>query len=180
MRIIYFFIVCALLAGCFYAGFELGRKDTGDRIVETAAPANAPEPGAGPTEAPVPDGPNGEDSAPKAMEPSEPTEAEWARYELEARAARGVVDLTDQQGRTIRAMILNVGADAITVRRQVDFTVVKIPVDVLIEDDQLFAKFLWERRQSSEPKPAENEQETTLPADDMEISPELFDEIFGQ
>lgn len=179
MRFVYFVITCAAIVGCFFLGYKVGQQESPSEIV-TVPPVEGGEEPAPIVETKV-------DDPAEISEPPKPTPEERARYEMEARAARGVVDLTDQQGRTIRAMLLEAQADALKVRRQVDFTVVEIPVTMLSQEDQRFAEFLWNRRladgsaDSGASVPAEGSGETMPDASfEDEVSPELFEEIFGQ
>jgi hypothetical protein len=179
MRFVYFLLICAALAGCFFLGYRLGQQENPPEVV-TVPPVEM-------TEEPAPSDETQADDPAETLEPPKPTPDERANYEMEARAARGVVDLTDQQGRTIRAMLLEAQADALKVRRQVDFTVVEIPVAMLSQEDQRFAEFLWNRRvadgSASSVAPASAEDSSQAMPDSSfedEVTPELFDEIFGE
>lgn len=180
MRFLYSVIALIVLASCFWAGYQLGRNELVEIKPPTPPVVESEPPAKGPLE-PAPEKATSGTPALALQEPVEPKLDEQARYEMEARAARGIVDLTNQQGRTIRVKILEAQADAIKVRRQVDFFVVEIPWKMLSRDDRRFAEFLWKRRQAeASESPATADSATPNLDIDEEISAELFDEIFGE
>ena len=171
MRFFYSVIALVILAGCFYAGYKLGQRESAQTNEMASAPAVVPEPQP-PVEAPeaAPPEPVESEAEEQARAAKEAQAAGEELNAMKARAAKSIVDLTDQQGRTIQAMILEPQADAIKVRRQVDFSVVEIPFDMLSERDQRFAEFLWKRDQAG--------SSASSRGNDEEISAERFDEIF--
>lgn len=174
MRFVYFVILVAILAVCFFVGYQTGRQGepgNTEQPVETPTPTEITTK---PQETPA--------ETDNAEAPERPTRSpeELAEHEMKARAARGVVDLTDQQGRTITALILDAQPDALRVRRQVDFTVVEIPHEMLGEEDREFAKFLWEQERSDAPESTNSSEAAESTNNDLEIPTNLFDEKFGQ
>jgi formiminotetrahydrofolate cyclodeaminase len=70
---------------------------------------------------------------------------------MAARAEQQFIVLTDKEGRELNAEILEVAADALKVRRYVDFRIVNVPVNMLSVEDQAFAAYLLK------PKAADSE-----------------------
>jgi len=150
-------LIAAVL--CFVAGYQVGKKS------QPAAPAIADV-----TDETVPV-PTLTDSANPPQVVAEPLpvdEPEPVEHAFALRAKEVVQTFFDQNERKLVAEILEVKADSLKVRRQADGVELNVPVNMLSEEDQAFAAYLWEQQ----PKTA------AAPTSDQSMEDIIWDELF--
>lgn len=181
MRFLYLILGCVLAAVCFYTGYKIGLREhaqSGSLPTESTSVATS--------ETPLTDGMAEDQSAdpvgtpadaptpPPTAETLENTQAPPTAEALAARAKQRIITLTDKNDREIVVELLDVRADSLKVRRQVDFFIVEVPVDMLSEDDRIFVDYLIAQRN---PNGGAAGSEAAVPdADDMDA---LFDKLFN-
>lgn len=126
---------------CFFAGYTIGKKhrykDFTSAPVETKAVNQTEEdlPATDPAEIEVPPAIV---EAPKLALPAAPDPMLLAK-----RAQQKIITLKDNQARAIQVELLEVKENSISLRRQSDFRIVEVPVNMLCPEDQALAAYLW-------------------------------------
>lgn len=158
-------LICSAITGGlgYYFG-HITKSQTSEATTQTASSAPAAY---APAPAPVAPAPTFEDPAPVAPAPApvatqplavastpEPSPEESA---MAARAAQTIQTLTDTQGRTIQAEIVEVMASNVKIRRT-DGLETTIPLNMLSEKDVVFCNYLREQAKEEEvASPTNNE-----------------------
>lgn len=175
MRPVFAVISVCFAALCFYAGYKIGSTQREVEVVVQPAPdtetkEEKPQPVEESTVA-EPEPVDLPENKPDLPEPIEevplPTEAEMAE-----RATNEIITLTDQQGRELDVEILELREESIRVRRQYDFRIVDVSLDMLSAEDRAFAAYLL-KKQAEAPE-IEADPEMTRQQQ------ELYDLIFGK
>lgn len=134
---------------CFYAGYTVGQKKPRAVVRENPVVMES-SPGSN-REAMLAQSPSLTEPEPADDAPSPPVEASTLTPAVfEARAQEPWITFTDTTGRSLVAEILKVESASLKIRREADRRVLTLPVDMLSDEDQAFAAFLWQQQQNKE------------------------------
>jgi hypothetical protein len=141
IRIILFSLIIAGIS--FGVGYIVGqREEPRDESTASTQKAEAPKKATAPAE---------ELAITEVVDPSE-KEVETDKVEItiqsetemKARAEQALITFIDTKGRSLRAEIIQINPDSLTVRRQSDGKQLELPIAMLSERDKLFAAYLQE------------------------------------
>ncbi len=151
-RLISIPLLLATCALCFVAGYRLGKESqppaavASETIVAEAPIQQLTDTGALPH---------------VTAEPSQEEPVSEPVNPLALRAEETVQTFFDKNERPLVAEILEVQADSLQVRRQIDGAELELPVNMLSAEDQAFAAYLWKNqpKKSSSAAPIQSNED---------------------
>jgi hypothetical protein len=141
LSVISILIACAL---CFLAGYKIGQGPATPDPLKVEPIATEPS-------KPLTDQVRPQPAAPEPVK-VETIKVEPGKESLAERAQKNMQTFVDQNDRELVAQVLEVNADSLKVRRQIDGRVMDLPVDMLSSEDQTFANYLFTQQQQLQSK----------------------------
>jgi hypothetical protein len=158
-------IVCAL---CFFVGYKIGKGPVAPTPHSVAPIVSEPVESLEALTVEVqPVTPEPATPEPTTPKPVQTVTSDPITKSLAERAKKDIQTFVDPNDRELVAQVLEVKADSLKVRRQIDGQVLDLPVNMLSTEDQTFANYLWTQQQSQAKRTTAAQTTSQAPEDIM-------------